>query len=223
MSDLLGRLAALFVEPGPAARAPGRRPVAAAPPAPCVGVIAAPRHALAVGSAVALSVARPLRARRAVVCIWPSGRWVRPALRAPASAGARQLRRSLDARGIEATAAGRLVRVVLPDRPEVAAALAQRTVGAAAAPVVLVLAGARPEVLDEVLLEQEAVVVAADPDADPSVADLAVATLADRHPAVSRGTLPLGPAARALATAGAAAPPGASRALAQMLEAVARA
>jgi hypothetical protein len=219
MSDLLGRLAALFVEPAPAA--PRRRRVAVADPAPCVGVIAAPRHALAVGSAVALTMARTLRARRAVVCVWPSGGWARPPLQAPASTGARQLRRSLDARGIDATAAGRLVRVGLPDRPEVAAAVVERAVGAAAAPAVLVLAGPRPELLDELLLDQQAIVVAAEPDAEPSVADLAVATLAGRHPAVSRCILRLGPVARALATAGAAAPLGASRALAPMHEAVA--
>jgi hypothetical protein len=217
ISDLLARLAGLFVEPAPAT--PQRRPVAAASPAPCVGVVAAPRHALAVGAAVALALARPLHTRCAVVACWPAGGWARPPLQAPSSLSARQLRKSLAARGLEATAAGRLVRVALPDRPELAAALAERVIGAATVPTVLVLAGPRPERLDEVLLGLEALAVAAEPDADPSVADLAVATLADRHPAVSLCTVPLGPLARALASAGAAAPLGATRALAPMLEA----
>ena len=84
----------------------------------------------------------------------------------------------------------------------------------------LVLGGPRPEALDEVLLRQDAIVVAAEPDADSSLVDLAVATLAEQHPAVSSWALPLGPVARTLATAGIAAPIGAGRALAPMLEAV---
>jgi len=219
MTDLLGRLASVFVEPAPASARPHR--AAVAHPAPSVGVIAAPRHALAIGATVALAVAQPLRARRALVCAWPPGAWAQPAARAPAGVGARQLRRSLAARGIDATASGKLVRVVLPEAPEQAAALADRAMGSAAAPAVLVLTGPRPEALDELLLRQEAIVVAAEPEADRSLVELAVATLAGRHPAVSACTAPLGPVARALATAGIASPLGAGRALAPVLEAVA--
>jgi hypothetical protein len=217
MTDLLTRITSLFVEPPPAAP---RHRVSIPLPAPCVGVIAAPHHALAVGAAVALAVAHPLRARRALVCAWPPGGWAEPALRGPSGVAARQLRRSLAARGVDGTAAGKLVRVVLPEPPEPAAAAAERAIGAASAPAVLVLAGPRPEALDEVLLRQDAIVVAADAEADHALVDLAVATLADRHPAVSRCTLPLGPVARALARAGVAAPLGAGRAIAPVLEAV---
>jgi hypothetical protein len=218
VTDLLTRLASVFVEPAPAAPALRRVPVAQPPP--CVGVLAAPRHALAVGAAVALAVARPLRARRALVCAWPPGPWAQPALQGPARVGARQLRRSLAAREIEATASGKLVRVLLPEPGEQAAAVATRAMGAASAPAVLVLAGPRPESLDELLLRHDAIVVAADPDADRTLVDLAVATLAGRHPAVSPCTLPLGAVARALAAAGLAAPIGAGRALAPVLDAV---
>ena len=218
MTDLLTRIAALFLEPADATLR--RHRVALAPPAPCVGVVAAPRHALAVGAAIALSLAHPLRARRALVCAWPPGGWAEPALHGPAGVAARQLRRNLAARGVDATAAGKLVRVVLPEATEHAAAGAERALGAGSSPSVLLLAGPRPEALDEVLLRQDAIVVAAEPDGDSSLVDLAVATLAEQHPAVSSCALPLGPVARALATAGIAAPIGAGRALAPMLEAV---
>jgi hypothetical protein len=222
MTDLLARIASAFVEPAAAAARPRRRRAdAATTPAPCVGVIATPRHALAVGSVVALVVARSVRARRALVCAWPPGDWAKSPFHAPAGAAARRLRRSLAARGIDATASGSLACVVLPEQPEQAAAAAERALAAAGAPVVLVLAGPRPELLDELLLAQEAIVVAADPDADRTVVDLAVATLDDRHPAVSACSLPLGPIARTLATAGLAAPLGATRPLAPVLEAVA--
>jgi hypothetical protein len=220
VTDLLAKLASVFVEPAPEAARQPRQRVAVAPPAPCVGVIATPRHALAVGSAVALVVARGVRARRALVCAWPPGDWVTSALKAPAGAGARRLRRSLVARGIDATATGSLVRTVLPENPEEALATAERALAAAAAPAVLVLAGPRPEILDELLLAQDAIVVAADPDADRCVVDLAVATLNARHPAVSACSLPLGPVGRSLAAAGATAPLGATRPLAPVLEAV---
>jgi hypothetical protein len=221
MTHLLAKLASVFVEPAPEAARRPRHRGAVASPAPCVGVIATPRHALAVGSAVALVVARGVRARRALVCAWPPGDWMTPALQAPAGAGARRLRRNLAARGIDATATGSLVRAVLPENPEEAVATAERALAAATAPAVLVLAGARPEILDELLLAQDAIVVAADPDADRCVVDLAVATLNARHPAVSACSLPLGPVGRGLAAAGATAPLGASRPLAPVLEAVA--
>jgi hypothetical protein len=220
MTDLLAKLASVFVEPAATVSPPRRRHAAVAAPAPCVGVIATPRHALAVGSAVALVVARSVRARRALVCAWPPGPWAQPALQAPAGTAARRLRRSLAARGIDATASGSLARIILPEPPEQAAATAERALAAAGAPAVLVLAGPRPELLDELLLAQEAIVVAADPDADRSVVDLAVATLNERHPAVSACRLPLGSIARTLATAGLAAPLGATRPLAPALEAV---
>jgi hypothetical protein len=220
VTDLLAKLASVFVEPAPEAARQPRHRVAVASPAPCVGVIATPRHALAVGSAVALVVARGVRARRALVCAWPPGDWATPAVHAPAGAGARRLRRSLGARGIDATATGSVVRAVLPGNPEEAVASAERALAAAAAPAVLVLAGPRPEILDELLLAQDAIVVAADPDADRRVVDLAVASLNARHPAVSACSLPLGPVGRALAAAGATAPLGATRPLAPVLEAV---
>jgi hypothetical protein len=220
MTDLLAKLASVFVEPAPEAVRQRHHRLAVAPPAPCVGVIATPRRGLAIGSGVALVVARGVRARRALVCAWPGGDWATPALQAPAGGGARRLRRSLAARGIDATATGSLVRTVLPENPEDAVATAERALAAAAAPAVLVLAGPRPEILDELLLAQDAIVVAADPDANPCVVDLAVATLNARHPAVSACTLALGPVGRALAAAGATAPLGASRPLAPVLEAV---
>src|SRR4029079_13073608 len=136
----------------PADATPRRHRVALATPAPCVGVVAAPRDALAVGAAVALSLAHPLRTRCEPVCAWPPGGWAEPALHGPAGVAARQLRRNLAARGLDATAAGKLGRGVLPDATENADRGAERALGAGSSPSVLLLAGPRPEALDEVLL-----------------------------------------------------------------------
>jgi hypothetical protein len=219
MTDLLARLASLFVEPAgsvPAARA---RPSVVAGPAPTVGVLASKEDGLAVASAIALTLARAIRSRPALVCVWPPGDWGRPALAWPPAPAARKLRRSLEARGLDCMAAGQVVRVVLPEQPEQAVAITERAIGAAPGPAVVVVGGPRPEELDELLLRQDAIVVAA-PESGGPVVDLAIASLADRHPAVTACALPLGPVARALAGAGAAAPIGAARPLAPMLEAV---
>jgi hypothetical protein len=217
MSDLLARLAALFVEPAPS-RPVHRLSVAA--PAPCVGVLASARHAPGVAATVALALARCGRANHAVLCTWPASNSPRPTIAGPAHPGARRLRRNLHARGVDAAATGRLVRVALPAEPEQAVATAERAVGAASAPAVVAIAGPRPDALDDFLLRQDAIVVAADPDADSPVVDLAVAALANRHPAVASCAVPLGPVSRVLACAGVAAPLGAARPLAPILEAV---
>jgi hypothetical protein len=217
MSDLLARLAALFVEPAPSR--PVQR-VSVAAPAPCVGVLASARHAHAVAATVALALGRSSRAHYSLLCTWPTPNSARPTLAVPAHPGARRLRRNLDARGVEATAAGRLVRVALPAEPERAVATAERVVGTAAAPAVVAIAGPRPDALDDFLLRQDAIVVAADSDADNSVVDLAVTALANRHPTVASCAVPLGPVSRVLASAGVVAALGAARPLAPILEAV---
>jgi hypothetical protein len=219
VTDLLARFASLFLEPAgavPVAR--GRRAVAA-PPAPSVGVLASHGDGLAVASAIALTLARATRSRPALVCAWPPGAIGRPALAWPSAPAARKLRRSLQARGLEGTAAGQVVRVTLAAPPVQAVAAAERAIGAASCPAVLLVAGPRPEELDDLLLRQDAIVVAA-PESGGPVVDLAIASLAERHPAVAACSLPLGPVGRVLAGAGAAAPLGAGRPLAPMLEAV---
>src|SRR4051794_41608887 len=115
MTDLFAKLASVFVEPAPEAARQRHHRVAVAPPAPCVGVIATPRHALAVGSAVALVVARGVRARRALVCAWPPRDWVTSALQAPAGTGARPLRPRPPARRLDAPPTGGPLRAGLPE------------------------------------------------------------------------------------------------------------
>jgi hypothetical protein len=219
VTDLLARVASLFLEPGDAVPTARSRRAVAVAPAPSVGVLTAQGEGLAVASAIALTLARATRSRPALVCAWPPGALGRVALVWPPAPAARKLRRSLQARGIECTAAGQVVRVVLPEPAGDAVATAERAIGAASCPAVLVVAGPRPEELDELLLRQDAIVVAA-PESGGPVVDLAIASLAERHPAVAACSLPLGPVGRVLAGAGAAAPLGSGRPLAPMLEAV---
>ena len=214
MSGALARLASWLVEPA----------VAAPPRARRAGTRGAPgrarprRRGAPAQSDVALltsggSEARALGAGlalRATGGVAALGVWTgddRPSPPAPVALrtpGARRLAASLVARGMEATAAGRLVTVALPAGEADSAAAARRLL-AARVPVVLAVAGPRAGAWDDLLRELALVLVHA-PDA--ALQALTLARLAEQDVvAAPLGATP-GLLARSLARAGLALPGG---------------
>jgi hypothetical protein len=179
-------------------------------PAPAVAVLAPPADAPALAAALGLALARVHRAPAALICLWDP-RATRSGWRAPPMPAAARLTKTLNARGHEATAAGRLAVVRLSTSCEEAASQALRASAAAnPAPVVLALAGPRAAAFDELLGLQDLVVVAVAPASDPALARLAASGL-DRAL-----TCPVPPAdpGRILAAAGLALLPSTRRAIA---------
>jgi hypothetical protein len=177
--------------------APGRAAIRPSP-SPAMAVLSERAGGLPVGACVALALAG---SGVALVACWPPDD--RPGLAPPAVPAARRLAGSLEARGVRARAAGRLVVASLPE-PETEAAEALRRIDAAAAVArVLVLAGARAGTWDDVLLGSDAVLV---DGSDPAVVRLAVERLVDQGvPARALDRLAPRPV-RALAAAGLALP-----------------
>lgn len=203
-----------------AARAGGPPTRARAVPPPrapaSLAVLAPPADAPALGAALALALARRAHAPAALVCVWApvAGR---PLWRAPALPAAARLAAALVARGHDARGSGRLVVVRLASQCDRAASEALRASAAAASvPVVLALAGPRAAAFDALLAQQDLVVVAVAPGAEPALARLAVAGL-ERGVACE---VPPAHAARALAAAGVALLPAARRALAEPVAAL---
>ena len=185
MSGLLGRVGAFFLE---AAETPARSPE---PPAPAPD--AAPRPAAVLGAPgsvvpVAAACAGELRARAkaaaALICIWRPADAPAPALapaaRSPAGAttpGARRLAARLESRALGATACGRLAWLALDADPAAAAGQFRRCRAVAGAPLVLAVAGARPEQFEPLLADVELCVLVLPDGIDPALRELAVATL----------------------------------------------
>jgi hypothetical protein len=192
MEALWERLRALFVLPA------GARPVAA-PAAPSVGLLCRPGDALGTGAALALSLARAAGLAPAVLCLWRAAAG-RPAWSAPAGRETRRLAAAMSAHGLEASAAGRLVRITLPEESREAAVAAHRAAVVAAGPVVHALAGPRDESVDGLLAVQDGLVLATHGEDDP-LADLAQASLASLGPPVC-SCRPVGGPPRFLAAAG---------------------
>jgi hypothetical protein len=118
--------------------------------------------------------------------------------------GAGRLAGWLAARGLTATARGRLAWVELPADPAEAATAARRAACAPDVPVVLALDGPRRAALEHLVDEQDLVVVAADPGS--ALARMALSGLGDRGvSAIATSPLSHG-AARLLALAGVTAP-----------------
>jgi hypothetical protein len=213
MSSPLGRIGSWLVEPAGAITraAPRARVPVRDGPAPDLAVLAGPRDAHALAAVLALR----LGGGPGVVGLWQGAGGSAPAL--PATFSARRLRASLDARGLGATVAGRLLTVVLPLDERAGVAAAERLCAACGdAPVVLAVAGPRGAEWDRLLAARDLVVVHARED---SLAELAVARLAEQGvPAAALDRLPGAPA-RALARAGLALP-GAGAGLAPLLRAV---
>jgi hypothetical protein len=205
MTAILDVLARVFLAPPAEARTKAVA-AAVAPTAAVCGPAAAP---------LACALALVLRRRGAVVvCVW-GGAHVRGG--APGSAAARRLASSLNARGIQARAAGQLVLVSLAEHAATAAGEAARTAAAAGdAPLVLALCGPREPDFDRILATHDVAVVATD-DAPEELVRLGVGALED----VTRRAVPapaLGAAAAWAARAGLLATPTARRALAAATE-----
>jgi hypothetical protein len=167
-------------------------------PVRSIAVLTEPQCGLAVGATVALALAG---SAVALVAVWPAE--ARLGLAAPAVPAARRLAVSLSARAIEARAVGRIVVAGLPhDETEAVDAL-RRADAASDVTRVLVLAGARGDDWDGVLLSADAVLVHG---SDPSLVGLAVERLArtgaSAHALETRLPRPV----RALAAAGLALP-----------------
>jgi hypothetical protein len=205
MNELVGRVSSFFVEPATAETRPA--PVAS-PEAPSVALLCRSADAAALGSGLAITLARRTQSAISVVVLWRPRDPQRFAPRAPATRGAGRLATSLRTRDVPVVAAGRVVRATLPADPAEAVAGAERVYAATDAPVVLVIAGPRTEAIDAMLARQDALLVASDrigAKPDP-VAELAARRLAGLGPPVETLTPALPPLTRALATAGIAAP-----------------
>lgn len=202
MNELLGRLSSVFVEPAP--RRVRTMPATAARVAASVALLCPPDEAHALGSALALATARRARAPLGLAALWRPGAAPSSGIGAPSARRARRLVVSLRARDLRAHAAGRVVRVELPEEPLAAAAAFGRASAASDAPWVLVVAGPRAAAVDAVLEEQDVLVLAAEDPEDP-IARLAAARLAALGPPVERIRATLPPVSRALALAGFAA------------------
>jgi hypothetical protein len=190
VSDLLARAGELFLAPAPAA------PHVVAPPPDLVAVLAAEEHLGAVAGGVAAALRRRHGARAALVLLHGD-----PGAGALPVRAAAALARALDARGIPATARGRLCRAALPADPEEAPRTAWQALAVAAGlPAVLALPR-RTEALDPLLADADLLLLAAPPGAAPPYLELALRSLAAIGPA-ARVTVPDSVVARRFAAAG---------------------
>jgi hypothetical protein len=171
VTGLLARAAAAFVEPAPALAAP-------AASVPREGgralVLGRPADAISLAAALAGELRARERAGTALLVTWP-GEPQRPA---PATRPARRLAAHLDARGVGAIPRGRLAWLALSDTSVGAAAAVLRAEAAVDVPSVAAITGPRCDALDALLEERDLVVVVLPRDADPALAELALAGLA---------------------------------------------
>jgi len=165
----------------------GRPPVA--PPSPPWGSVA---RAAVLGRAddavpAAAALACWLRVTHgssaAVVATWLPGGRRGPAPRGPGAPGAARIAARLTARGLAATAHGRLAWLPLSDHVVAASLAARRASAALDVPLVVALAGPRCDIVEGLLGEQDLVVVVTE-DPEAPLARLAVAGCA--RPAAAR-------------------------------------
>lgn len=223
MSGLLGQAIGLFVDP-PAARA-GEAPSAWAPPVPNatvmpaaateptsgpeparpaslgapVAVVGSSADAVILAAALANELRLRCRSRTALLLVWCP--LTTDASATPARPSARRLAARLSAGDRPAVPRGHLVRVGLPMEPAAAAADASRLL-AGETPAVLVLAGPRAAAFDSALGSASLVVVAADPEAPPTLSTLAAEQLKAVNPEVLVVPALGGAVARIVANAG---------------------
>lgn len=210
MSRLLDQLARLFVEPQPTVAPaehdvhwlpPGDRSPASVPSrvAQRVAVVCAPRDARVAGSAAALALAHAGQASAVVVLDWgsPAGS------ERPASPAARRCAARLRDIELPATAAGRVVRIALPEDDPEAALVARMVLARVDEPAVLVVAAARGPEIERLLAEQDRILLASRPGADEELTALALAALGELGPCAAV-ELRASPGAFALARSGTA-------------------
>ena len=198
MSGVLQRATGFFLAPPAAAERPE---AATLPPAARAVVLGQAPEATALAAALALSLRASARAPTALVAVWgPEAH----AERAAATRAASRLAARLSAHELPATARGRLAWLALASEPAAAAAAVRRASAIVEGPLVTALTGARPPELEDLVVEHDLAIVAADPGSP--LARAALARLADRGVA-GTACAPLGRGpARKLALAGLAAP-----------------
>ena len=198
MSGVLERAAGYFLAPPAAAERPE---AATLPPAARAVVLGRAADATALAAALALSLRSAGGAPAALVAVWaPEAR----AERAAATRAASRLAARLTAHELPAAARGRLAWLALAPEPAAAAAAVRRASAIVEGPLVTALTGARPAELEDLVVEHDLAIVAADPGSP--LARAALARLAGRGVA-GTACAPLGRGlARKLALAGLAAP-----------------
>jgi hypothetical protein len=207
VSGILDRVGAFFFE---TAESP-RRPPAQAPPPDAESaravVLGAARHVVPVAAACAGELRARSKATAALLCIWrPADAPAEPPAaepdtieappaRSPAGAttpGARRLAARLVARDLTATACGRLAWLALDPDPAAAARQFLRCAGSAGTPLVLAVAGPRPEPFEPVLAEADLCLAVLPADVVPVLQELALARIPTRNQLVVP-PLPAGP------------------------------
>jgi hypothetical protein len=161
-----------------------------------VVVLGVPDDVTATAAAVANEVRGP---RGVVLAVW-SPRGGIELGEAPATFGARRLAGALAAEGHSATPRGRLAWAELPRDPRAAATAFDRLATTAPAPIVLAVAGPRPDAF-ETLLRRADLVVATIRPSDALLADLVRESLAGLTSSVVTVAPPVGPG-RLFASAG---------------------
>ena len=201
MSGLLGRVGAFFFEAAESPPRPSPPPLPRTTPVQAA-VLGAPAAVVPVAAACACELRARSKAAAALICIWRPSRApaleLEPGARAaqsPAGAttpGARRLASRLDAQDLPATACGRLAWLALDPDPPAAAGQFLRCMTMAGAPLVLAVAGPRPEPFEPLLADLDLCVAVLPADVDPVLRELAIARLPARDHAVLP-PLPPGP------------------------------
>jgi hypothetical protein len=201
VSGLLGRVGAFFFEAAESAPRPSSPPLPRTTPVQAA-VLGAPAAVVPVAAACAGELRARSKAAAALICIWrPSPAPVlepepeAPAAQSPAGAttpGARRLASRLGAQDLPATACGRLAWLALDPEPPEAAGQFRRCMTMAGAPLVLAVAGPRPEPFEPLLADLDLCVAVLPADIDPALRELAIARLPARDHAVI-APLPPGP------------------------------
>jgi hypothetical protein len=181
---VLERLRDLFLTGDSAAAArPARRVAERIAPA-TLGVLVAPGDAPAAGAALGLALAAAHRAPCAVVCRWTGAEAAEPPRSGLAGGAARRLAQRLAARGLVASACGRVVTVALPASDIEARAATERALAAAGdLPLILTVAGARPIAFDPLLANLDRLIVVPPASAPEGLERLAI----DAAARLSRG------------------------------------
>jgi hypothetical protein len=201
VTGLLERAAELFLVPASDKASPTGVIVPAAARAVVVGT---PQDAPPLAAALALTLRAADHAPAALVAVWRPAEDGERVMRGAATPGAARLATRLGRRDLAAAARGRLAWLSLPVEPATAETAVRRAAATVDGPVVTALSGPRPPELEPLIDEHDLVVIAADPAT--TLADAALAALAERCvSAIACRPLARG-LPRALALAGLAAP-----------------
>jgi hypothetical protein len=197
VNELLARAGSFFLAPAASAARPAAHAVAVAPPPPARAAVLACAPDLPAASGMLAAALRSRHGAAAAVVCLPSP----PAGGAPASPAASAVARRLSRRDLECTTAGVVCRVHLPSDPAAFVVQAWRVLAAADVPAVVAIPR-REAVHDELLAGLDLVALATGPDADATLADVAVYSLERIGVPVARLTLPRGALARRAAAGG---------------------